>query len=127
MEADRGVVTAMIAVLTVVFVACSGLVLDGGRLVAARSQAAARAHEAARAGSQELHRLRSGSLDLDPPAAVARARAHLESIGARGDAWADVRRVTVTVRIEVRPLLLGVLGLGARTVEATRSATPFDS
>ncbi|MEY4372359.1 MAG: hypothetical protein RL219_1128 [Actinomycetota bacterium] len=127
MDADRGVVSAMVAVLTVVFVACSGLVLDGGRLVAARSQAAARAHEAARAGSQELHRLRSGSLDLDAAGAVARARAYLEGVGATGEVRADERRVTVTVRSVVQPLLLGVLGVGARTVDATRSASPFDS
>jgi len=127
MDADRGVVSAMVAVLTVVFVACSGLVLDGGRLVAARSQAAARAHEAARAGSLELHRLRSGSLDLDAAGAVARARAYLEGVGATGEVRADERRVTVTVRSVVHPLLLGVLGVGARTVHATRSASPFDS
>jgi hypothetical protein len=124
---DRGSVSAAVVVLTMVFIVCSGLVLDGGRLVAARSSAASDALDAARAGSQSLHRLREGLLEIEPALAVARARAHLDRIGAGGEVRADARRVVVTVSTSVDPLILGIFGVGRRVVRVTRSAEPFDS
>ncbi len=123
---DVGSISAMVVCLIVVFVACAGLVLDGGRLVGARSKAAGLALAAARDGVQEVHRLREGLIVLDIPAAERRAYSYLEAAGAVGSVVATEHTVTVTVSIGVAPLLLGAIGVGSRTVRVTRTATPVD-
>ena len=123
---NRGSISALVVCLVVVFVACAGLVLDGGRLVGARSRAAGTALAAARAGVQEVQRLREGLLVLDVPAAERRARSFLETVGAVGTVTATETTVTVTVTIAVTPLLLGAIGVGGRTVRVTRTASPVD-
>lgn len=123
---DVGSISAVVVCLIVVFVACAGLVLDGGRLVGARSKAAGLALAAARDGVQEVHRLREGLIVLDIPAAERRAHAYLETAGAVGSVVATEDTVTVTVSIGVAPLLLGAIGVGSRTVRVTRTATPVD-
>lgn len=127
MHRDRGSISAAVVVLAVVFVMCGALVLDGGRLVAARAAASSDALDAARAGSQSLHRLREGAIEIESTLAVARARAHLDRIGARGLVRADGRRVWVTVETTVHPLLLGLFGVNPRQVRVTRASSPFDS
>ena len=123
---DRGSISALVVCVFVVFVACAGLVLDGGRFVAARSQAASVASQAARDGVQAVHRLREGLLVVDVPKARQRAGDYLSSVGATGDVSADESSVTVTVSVTVTPMLLGLFGIGSRTVHVSRTATPFD-
>jgi Flp pilus assembly protein TadG len=48
-QTERGSITAFVAVLAITFIACAGLAVDGGRLVAARVQLADHAENAARA------------------------------------------------------------------------------
>lgn len=125
-EPDAGSITALVVCLVVVFVACAGLVLDGGRLVGARSQAASLALGASRDGVQAVHHLREGLIVIDAPAAERRAESYLAVAGAAGSAVATEDSVTVTVSIVVTPILLGLLGIGPRTVEVRRTATPVD-
>lgn len=125
-QRDRGSVSAFVVCLFVVFAACAALVVDGGRFVGARSNAADAAENAARAGAQEVRQLRSGSFVLDPGRAVARANAFLASEGLSGSATADAQRVTVTVTTSVSPSMLGLFGVSARSFSVTRSATPLD-
>jgi len=123
---DGGSVSAFVACVFVVFVACAALVVDGGRFVAARSNAADVAENAARAGAQELRELRAGSVAVDSARAVARAQAFLAIQGMSGSASADSTHVTVTVSTSVSPGMLGLFGVETRVVTVTRSATPFD-
>ena len=123
---NTGSISALVVCLVVVFVACAGLVLDGGRLVGARSRAAGIALAAARAGVQEVQHLREGLLVLDIPAAERRAQSFLDTAGATGSVTATETTVTVTVAIAVTPLLLGAIGAGGRTVRVTRTASPVD-
>lgn len=121
---DRGTVTAFVVTLVVAFVACAALAVDGGRLVAARVQAADHAENAARAGAQELTDLRAGQRRVDPVRARARAAAYLADHGVIGEIVATTASVTVTVVLEHHPTLLGLVGVGARSVRATRSVSP---
>ncbi len=123
---DGGSISAFVVALVVVFVAVAALVVDGGRFVAARSNAADTAENAARAGAQELRRLRDGAFELDPARAVARAEQFLAAQGVGGTATADTRHVTVTVTTSVAPVMLGLFGVGPRSVVVTRTATPTD-
>ena len=67
---DRGTITAFVVMLTMTFVACAGLAVDGGRLVAAKVQLADQAENAARAGTQEITALRTGDPKVDVDKAI---------------------------------------------------------
>lgn len=121
---DRGSITAFVVIMTIVVVVCGGLAIDGARLVGARIRAADLAENAARVGAQELLSVRSGSSDLDPARAVQAAEAYLVRVGVAGTVTADAHEVVVTVRTAVDMAVLGVIGVGTRTVTATRRARP---
>lgn len=123
---DAGSISALVVCLVLVFVMCAGLVLDGGRFIAARTHAASVAEQAARDGVQEVHGLHNGLLLVDTVAANARATAYLDSVGASGGVTADPYSVTVTVTAHVQPLVLGIFGVGPRTLHVTRTARPVD-
>ena len=126
-ERDRGSITAFVVALTVAFVACAALAVDGGRLVAAKVDAADHAENAARVGGQELTQLRAGVRAIDPVRARARASAYLREHGLDGDVVATAQSVTVTVVVVHQPTLLALVGVGPRAVAATRSAAPFST
>ena len=124
---DRGSILPFTATIVAALVACSGLAVDGGRILAARREAAGIAASAARRGSQELawDGAVSGEATLDPARAAAAARATVTEAGATGSASATPERVTVTVTMHEPTVLLGWFGIGPRTVTATRTAAPF--
>ena len=70
---ERGTVSTFVVALTFACLLSAGLVLDGGRIVAARLEAADVAGNAARAGAQQVIGLRAGEPRLD----LVRARARL--------------------------------------------------
>lgn len=122
---DDGSLSVFAAILALLFVVVAGLVLDGGRLLSARREAYAVAGAAARAGAQQLDTaaVRAGRHVLDPAAAQAAATAHLATTGRRGTATTTTADVTVTVAVPVPMRLLTVVGVRARTVEATARAS----
>jgi Flp pilus assembly protein TadG len=125
-RSDDGSVTAFVVSMTVALVLCAGLVLDGGRLVAARSSVADVAENAARAGAQEVVSLRAGDWRLDPDRAAARARSYLSELGVSGSVSASRTEVRVTVERAVPMTLLALAGAGAKTVRVTRVAVAVD-
>ena len=125
-DRDRGSITAMVVTMTVALIACAGLTFDGGRLLGARLDAADHAENAARAGAQHVTAIRDGHWRLDGPKARAGALDYLASVGVPGDAVVVGDDVTVTVSVHRRMVLLGLGGVGDRTVTATRTARPVD-
>ena len=121
-QTERGSITAFVAVLAITFIACAGLAVDGGRLVAARVQLADHAENAARAGVQEVTSLRSGEPDIDVSEARSTAAAYLRSWGVSGEVSATTEEITVSVRRVVPMSILGLFGVGSRMVSAQRSA-----
>lgn len=120
MRSEHGSVTAFVTVLTVALLGVSGLVFDGGRLLAAHRRAFDEAEAAARAGAQALDvdTLRvGGGVQLDPSEAERRAGDYLTSIDREGTVVVsgDTIRVRVTFRQDLA--ILGAFGLRARTVE----------
>jgi Flp pilus assembly protein TadG len=124
---DRGTVTAFVVTLVAAFVACAALALDGGRLIAARIAAGDHAENAARAAAQELTELRAGARTVEPIRARARAAAYLDQHGVAGEVVVTPASVTVTVVLEHRPTLLGLIGIGPRLVRATRTVWPVST
>ena len=122
MRTDAGAVSVFVVIVATALIAVTGLVLDGGRLLAARREAQDIAANAARAGAQALdeHRLRAGRTVLDPIAAMHAVSAYLSRTPAAGTSRDGVDTVTVTVHMPVRTLLPGFGG--GRTVRATERA-----
>ena len=125
-ERDLGSITAVVVSMTIALIACAGLAFDGGRLLGARLDAADHAENAARAGAQHVTAIREGRWRLDGPAARDAALGYLSSAGVSGDVAVVGDEVTVTVTVHRRMALLGVVGVGDRTVSATRTARPVD-
>jgi Flp pilus assembly protein TadG len=124
---DRASILPFTATLVAALIACAGLAVDGGRILAARREAAAIAAGAARRGSQELGRgdLATGRAAIDPDRAAAAAQAYVAQAGGRAAVDATPERVAVTVTINESTVLLGAFGVGPTTVTATRTAAPF--
>lgn len=123
---DEGVVTAFVVIFAVALIFVSGLVLDGGRILASKREANNLAESAARAGAQAISddAVRSGNaVILDGPAAQDAACAFLgragQPCGGGTFVSTDGNEVTVTVRSSVHLLLLPV---GTQTFSVDRSA-----
>ena len=123
---DEGSITALVVVLAMTFIACAGLAVDGGRLVAAKIELGDQAENAARVGAQEIASLRSVSLEINETQAVIAAEEFLVSHGLNGDVYVQDNSVTVSVRREIPMTLLSLFGVKAKILSARRSATPAD-
>ena len=123
---DEGSITALVVVLAMTFIACAGLAVDGGRLVAAKIELGDQAENAARVGAQEIASLRSVSLEINETQAVIAAEEFLVSHGLNGDVYVQDNSVTVSVRRVIPMTLLSLFGVKAKILSARRSATPAD-
>ncbi|WGW12628.1 pilus assembly protein TadG-related protein [Saxibacter everestensis] len=138
--ADRGSVSPMVPILTIVILLLGGLIVDSGRQLNARGRAVAYAQEAARAGAARID-LTSADLRLQPVDQVAQAVAtycaEVEADGAvtscefrRIDpvSASDDRKlvVVVDVTLSVRATLMGIVGVQELNASGTGRARPFE-
>jgi Flp pilus assembly protein TadG len=116
---ERGQVTLFVVLATAALLVLSGLVVDGGYILAARRRAIDEADGAARAGVQALalgaYRS-SGEVALDPDAAAAAARDFLAATGHTGTVSVDGDQVAVSVSFAQPTALLGIIGIDDVTV-----------
>lgn len=120
---DEGSVATFFVIITIAVLAATGLVVDGGRKMAALGEARDIADNAARACAQQISTgsVRRGGVALDRTAAE---RAGLDFLALTGHSGqvevsaTDPLVCTVEVRIEVPTLLLP----GPYHVQATQSA-----
>jgi len=124
---DRGVVTAFVLGLAMCFMVTAGMAVDGGRIVGARVEAADHAENAARVGAQQVTLLRLGWRLLDPVKAKRAADEYLILHGVSGQVTVGLRTVSVTVTLTQQTTLLRLVGIGSRTVTATRTAELVES
>ena len=109
------------------FMVTAGMAIDGGRIVAARVEAADHAENAARVGAQQVTLLRLGWRLLDPVKAKRAAEEYLNVHGISGLVTVGLRTVTVTVTLTQQTTLLRLVGIGSRTVTASRTAELVES
>lgn len=123
---ERGTATAFVVGMTVVLLACAGLVVDGGTAINARMKLADDVEQAARAGAQRLDlvTLRStGVVRLDEQAAEQSARGYVVARGyTSGAVVVDGDSVTVTADDVVTTRLLNLIGIDTFEVSATATA-----
>ena len=122
---EAGVVTAFTVVMTVAMLAVTGLVVDGGLVLADRQRAFDTADAAARAGAQALDErsLRTGRLAIDAGAADRRAAELLAREGMTGTTSVQGDRVTVQVTLTRNLTILGAFGVRPLTIHAQGTAT----
>lgn len=118
---EDGQVTAFVVIMVIVLILGTGLVLDGGRLLADRRELRDAANSSARAGAQavSIESVRAGAATaLDPVAGAAAAHAHLRAIGHGGSGVVTVSGTTVDVVVTEQTSLgiLSLFGLSSRTV-----------
>ena len=124
LDDERGSATVwMIGVVVASFVMI-GLVLDGGAMLRARSDAFAAASAAARAGAQQLDPVEAveGRAVLDPVAAERAAIDSLTTQGFQGSATVNGDVVTVEITSTADLQMLQLLGGDTATFHATASA-----
>lgn len=128
---DRGTIAMYTVLFTPVVILLAGLLVDGGLAIHARQRAADMAEQAARAGANQIDTdalRRTGKPVLDPGRARAAACDLLASYsdqvtGSQCDA--DEQEVAVSVRISVRPQLLGIIpGFGEFQMTSSATARP---
>ena len=124
---DCGSITAFVVMLAMTFVACAGLAVDGGRLVAAKVQLADQAENTARAGTQEIIGLRTGDPKVNVDKAISAAQDFMTLHQIHGQVSATESEVTVTTTRVVPMSLLKLFGVGSRLISAQRSARPVTS
>lgn len=110
---ESGHATAFVLGIAAALIACLGLVHDGAQMLRAKSQLTTLAHEAARAGAQELdaEHLRVGQIALNESSARDAAHGFAGRGGARtASVQVEVNTVSVTLTSSYRPTFLAVLG-----------------
>ena len=124
-DTEAGVVTAFIVVMTVALIAVTGLVVDGGLVLADRQRALDAADAAARAGAQALDErsLRAGQVSIDAGAADRQATGLLRREGLTGVTSVNGDQVTVQVTLTRNLTILGAFGLRPLTIHAQGDAT----
>jgi Flp pilus assembly protein TadG len=122
---DDGSLTAFVAVLASALFALIGLVVDGGRAVAAQSAAMGEAEQAARTGAEQISvaSIRSGSMAIDPVQAILAARTYLRAAGWIGTVAVVGQTVSVRIVSSEPTVILGMIGLRQIGVSASASAT----
>jgi len=119
---EAGQVTAFVVIFLAALFLFAGLVLDGGLTLAARLRAIDEAQAAARAGAQALDTAAyrsTGTVVLDPAAAIAAADAYLAAAGGTNQVSVTGDQVTVTVNLVQHMQLLSMVGINQLTVTGT--------
>lgn len=121
---DGGSISAFLVVMAMTLVLVAGLVLDGGRMLAARREVQDVAQNAARAGAQavSLSAARNGVTTIDTAQASAAASSYLALTGHTGTSQVAGDTITVTVTDTVPMLLLSLAGIPSRTTSAVEQA-----
>jgi Flp pilus assembly protein TadG len=124
---DAGNASIILVLITPAIFGVAGLVVDGGRALNARQQAASHAEQAARAAADavDVDAIRTGAgLAIDPLAARSAAERYLAAAGATGTVSLGAQSVTVTVKASTRTTFFAVIGVNHISVTGMATARP---
>lgn len=119
---ETGSITPFVVIVSLAIIMLAALVVDGGRQLNAKGRAIAYAQEAARAGAQAID-VTDPRLDLVPRFALQAARQYCQEAMAADDQLVECRpqitvvndpsgsfnAVTVSTRVEIKAILLGMI------------------
>ncbi|MET0819743.1 MAG: pilus assembly protein TadG-related protein [Aeromicrobium sp.] len=130
---EQGSIMPFVVIVSLAILLLAALVIDGGRQLNGKGRAIAYAQEAARAGAQAID-VTDPRLDLVPNLALTAARDYCEQARSRdaqlvkcdarlkriSDPAGDFTAVTVSTQVNMRAVLLGMIG--RQTLHATGQA-----
>ena len=121
---DCGQFLVMAVIFMTMFLALTGLVVDGGSYLNAKEAAATEAAQAARAGAAALNpnQLHSATLGIDPTQAVTAAENALTAAGHPGTAWVIGSTVYAHISYHQPTQLLSIIGVSSMDVDVTEQA-----
>lgn len=123
---NRGSMSVMVVCLIMATMSLAGLAYDGGRVVSTYMQMSDAAQNAARLGGQQLVGIRNGHPHIDEDLATSAMRAYLVVRGLTGSFDIQGTRATVVVSTKVPMGILGIIGVGERTIRVNRTVDVVD-
>ena len=123
---NRGSMSSMVVCLIMATMSLAGLAYDGGRVVSTYMQMSDAAQNAARLGGQQLVGIRNGHPHIDEDLATSAMRAYLMARGLTGSFDIQGTRATVVVSTKVPMRILGIIGVGERTIRVNRTVDVVD-
>lgn len=126
MNDEAGSLSAFLAVVALSLFVLAGLVVDGGRAIAAREAAWNTAQQAARVGAGQIsvQGLRWNEVVTDPSTAQDAALSFLQANGYSGTVRVIDGTVTVSLATSEPTVILGVIGI--HHIAIVESATAID-
>ena len=123
---SRGSISALVVCLVMGFVSLAGLAFDGGRAIDTYVEASDVAQNAARLGAQQLVGIRSNRPRIDAQASQRLMQSFVSSHDMNASYVIDGTTAQVTIERQVPMRILGLFGIGNRTVRVTRFADIVD-
>jgi len=123
---NKGSLSAMMVCLVMATISLAGLAYDGGRVVSAYMEMSDAAQNTARLGGQQLVGIRDGHPHIDEDLATSAMRAYLVARGLVGKFDVQGTKATVEVFQKVPMRILGIVGIGERTIRVIRTVDVVD-
>ena len=123
---NRGSLSAMVVCLVMATMSLAGLAYDGGRVVSTYMTVTDAAQNAARLGGQQIVGIRDGHPHIDENLATSQMRAYLVARGLTGIFDIQGTKATVVVSTKVPLRILGIIGVGERTIRVNRTVDVVD-
>ena len=116
----------MMVCLVMATMSLAGLAYDGGRVVSAYMAMTDAAQNAARLGGQQIVGIRDGHPHIDENSATSTMRVYLAVRGMTGkfDVQGTIATVEISKKVPMR--ILGIIGVGERTIRVIRTADVVD-
>jgi|694.fasta_scaffold01971_38 hypothetical protein len=118
---ERGSLTGMFVCLVMGLLAISALVFDGGQVVRTYDELSTLAADTARIGGQQIVGIRGGDAQIDERSAVLTMNRYLSQFGESARYRVGKYELTVTLVRRVNTNMLALVGIGSRTVVASRT------
>lgn len=122
MRDARGSISAFVTCSVLCLMALTGLVFDGGIVVAEYAQLTDVAENAARIGCQQIVGIRNGKPHLDASSAQSEMLKYLNDRNIQGKVDVEDGGAQVTLTKSVPMKFLALIGIRERTVTVVRSA-----
>jgi hypothetical protein len=123
---NQGSLSAVMVCLVMATMALTGLAYDGGQVVSVYMEMSDTAQNAARLGGQQLVGIRRGHPHIDEDLATSAMRAYLLARGLSGKFDVQGTKTTVEVFQKVPMQILGIVGIGERTIRVIRTVDVVD-
>jgi hypothetical protein len=111
----------MFVCLVMGLLAISALVFDGGQVVRTYDELSTLAADTARIGGQQIVGIRGGDAQIDERSAVLTMNRYLSQFGESARYRVGKYELTVTLVRRVNTNMLALVGIGSRTVVASRT------